>query len=91
MRLNCAMSGAWLVFPALCCPVIRVTSPNAALPTFFGDGHYVLYCDLLADVTHRAGATVWAYCLMPNHVHVIAVPSDEDGLRSTFADAHRRA
>ena len=27
---------------------------------------------------------------MPNHVHVIVVPFDEDGLRRTFADAHRR-
>ena len=27
---------------------------------------------------------------MPNHVHMIVVPSDEDGLRCTFADAHRR-
>jgi putative transposase len=27
---------------------------------------------------------------MPNHVHLIVVPSDEDGLRRTFADAHRR-
>ena len=27
---------------------------------------------------------------MPNHVHVILVPSDEDGLRRTFADLHRR-
>jgi len=27
---------------------------------------------------------------MPNHVHIIIVPSDKDGLRRTFADAHRR-
>jgi putative transposase len=27
---------------------------------------------------------------MPNHVHLVAVPSDKDGLRETFADAHRR-
>lgn len=27
---------------------------------------------------------------MPNHSHTIIVPSDEDGLRKTFADAHRR-
>jgi putative transposase len=27
---------------------------------------------------------------MPNHVHIIVVPSDEDGLRRTFADTHRR-
>ena len=36
------------------------------------------------------GPSVWAYCLMPNHVHVIVVPSDHDGLRATFAYAHRR-
>ncbi len=27
---------------------------------------------------------------MPNHVHIIIVPSDEDGLRRTFANTHRR-
>jgi putative transposase len=26
---------------------------------------------------------------MPNHVHIIAVPSDEDGLRRTFRFVHR--
>jgi putative transposase len=31
-----------------------------------------------------------AYCLMPNHVHFIMVPSQADGLRATFAEAHRR-
>ena len=46
--------------------------------------------------------TVWLYlrftlsyrdaenALMPNHVHLIVRPSDEDGLRATFAEAHRR-
>jgi putative transposase len=27
---------------------------------------------------------------MPNHVHLIVRLSDEDGLRATFAEAHRR-
>ena len=63
---------------------------NRRQQTFFEDGDYELYRDLLADAAERAGAEVWAYCLMPNHVHVIVVPSDEDGLRRTFADAHRR-
>lgn len=27
---------------------------------------------------------------MPNHVHLIVLPGDSDGLRRTFADAHRR-
>lgn len=26
---------------------------------------------------------------MPNHVHIIAVPSDQDGLRRTFRYVHR--
>src|SRR6516162_3137729 len=27
---------------------------------------------------------------MPNHVHLIVTPTDRDGLRATFAEAHRR-
>ncbi len=58
--------------------------------TFFETSDYKLYLDLLARSADRARAEVWAYCLMPNHVHIILVPSDEDGLRRTFADLHRR-
>jgi putative transposase len=63
---------------------------NRRQQTFFEDGDYALYRDLLAEAARRAEAQVWCYCLMPNHVHVIVVPSDEDGLRRTFADVHRR-
>jgi putative transposase len=31
-----------------------------------------------------------AYCLMPDHVHLIVTAADEDGLRATFAEAHCR-
>ena len=58
--------------------------------TFFEDADYALYRDLLAQSAEKAGAEIWCYCLMPNHVHVIVVPSDEDGLRRTFAETHRR-
>jgi len=58
--------------------------------TFFEDGDYRLYLDLLATASAKARAEVWGYCLMPNHVHVILVPSDVDGIRRTFADLHRR-
>ena len=33
---------------------------------------------------------IWAYCLMPNHVHLIAVPRSADGLRRAIGEAHRR-
>jgi len=35
-------------------------------------------------------ATVWPYCLMPNHIHLIAVPQSADGLRRAIGEAHRR-
>ena len=57
--------------------------------TFFEDGDYALYLDLLFDAAARSGVAIWSYCLMPNHVHIVAVPSDEDGLRRTFRHVHR--
>jgi putative transposase len=57
--------------------------------TFFEDGDYALYLDLLAEAAQRANVAIWSYCLMPNHVHIIAVPSDDDGLRRTFRYVHR--
>ena len=57
--------------------------------TFFEDGDFALYLDLLADAAERARVEIWSYCLMPNHVHIIAVPSDADGLWRTFRRAHR--
>jgi putative transposase len=63
---------------------------NGRQQTFFEEGDYALYLDLLADAAERARAEVWSYCLMPNHVHIILVPSDEYGLSGTFGDLHRR-
>jgi putative transposase len=56
---------------------------------FFEEGDYALYLDLLSDAAARSGVAIWAYCLMPNHVHIVAVPQDEDGLRRTFRYVHR--
>ncbi|HEY2482162.1 MAG TPA: transposase, partial [Caulobacteraceae bacterium] len=57
---------------------------------FFGDDDYRLYLRLVSAAAKASGTAVWAYCLMPNHVHFILVPANEDGLRATFAQAHRR-
>ncbi len=51
---------------------------------------YALYLDLLAEAAERARTQVWAYSLMPNHVHLVLVPSDTDGLWRTLGDVHRR-
>ena len=33
---------------------------------------------------------VWAYCLMPNHVHLVLVPETTEGLHRAVGEAHRR-
>ena len=33
---------------------------------------------------------IWAYCLTPNHVSFVMVPSQKDGLRAAIGEAHRR-
>jgi putative transposase len=58
---------------------------NGRARTFFGDTDYALYRDLLAENCRAAEVEVWAWCLMPNHVHLILVPSDPDGLRRALA------
>lgn len=63
---------------------------NRRDPVFFEDGDFRHYIALLSAAAKKARTEVWAYCLMPNHVHLILVPSHEDGLRATLGDAHRR-
>ncbi len=63
---------------------------NRRQQTFFGEDDYRAYKALLAEHCAAAGVAVWAYCLMPNHVHLILVPADEDGLRRALGEAHRR-
>jgi putative transposase len=63
---------------------------NGRQRTFFEEGDYALYLDLLAVAAERARTEVWAYCLMPNHVHIVLTPSDEGGLWRTLGELHRR-
>ena len=63
---------------------------NGRSRTFFGDGDYELYRSLLAENCAAAEVDVGAWVLMPNHVHLILVPPDEDGLRRALAPTQRR-
>jgi putative transposase len=63
---------------------------NRREQTFFCDEDYAAYLALLAEWCPRRGVELWAYCLMPNHVHLIAVPESADGLRRAIGEVHRR-
>ena len=49
---------------------------NGRARTFFSDDDYALYRDMLAASCRAAEVEIWAWCLMPNHTHLILVPSD---------------
>jgi len=63
---------------------------NRRMQTFFSDDDYRAYIDLLAERCEAARMAVWAWCLMPNHVHLVLVPADPDGLRRALGETHRR-
>ncbi len=62
---------------------------NRRQRTFFCEADYRYYIELVAKYARKAKTDIWAYCLMPNHVHLVMVPSTEDGLRATLGEAHR--
>jgi putative transposase len=72
------------------CPHHITQRGNRRQPTFFGDDDYQAYLALMADWLRRGGVQVWAWCLMPNHVHLIAVPETAQGLARAVGEAHRR-
>ena len=60
------------------------------METFFSAADYKEYLQLMARWCDRCNVQVWSYCLMPNHVHLIAVPATEDSLHKAIGEAHRR-
>ena len=63
---------------------------NRRQPTFFCDEDYECYLELMGQSCSAHQVEIWAYCLMPNHVHLIAVPQSAAGLARAIGEAHRR-
>jgi putative transposase len=49
---------------------------------------YARYLEWLTQYTRQCKLEIWAYCLMPNHVHIIGVPGADDALASVFRTVH---
>jgi putative transposase len=59
---------------------------NRSQRTFFTKTDFKAYIALLSKFCRKAETKIWAYCLMPNHVHLVMVPSHENGLRASLGD-----
>ncbi len=63
---------------------------NRRQQTFFSDQDFNTYPALMSEWCLNYKVDIWAYCLMPNHIHLIAVPETKDGLNPAAGKAHRR-
>ena len=63
---------------------------NRRQDLFVEPGDYALYRDLMGERCKANGVACWAYCLMPNHVHLILTPASVEGLSRAVGEAHRR-
>lgn len=45
---------------------------------------YLKYCHWISKYSLLCGLDILAYCLMPNHVHFIAIPRDTESISRTF-------
>lgn len=72
------------------CPHHIIQRGNRKQQVFFYDEDRELYLSLLKHYSKKAGLNIWSYCLMDNHVHIIAAPTEVTSLRKGFAETHRR-
>ena len=63
---------------------------NRRCQVFFRDAHRRAYLTWLREYSDLHAVEVLAYCLMPNHVHLVLVPSTADGLHRVMKPLHMR-
>ena len=52
------------------------------------DGDRVAYLGLLREQCEKNGVRVLGYCLMMNHIHLVATPAREDSLNLAVGRTH---
>lgn len=53
---------------------------NNRADVFFDDEDKAIYLSLLKKYCEKLTVSIWAYCLMSNHLHILAVPTTEGSL-----------
>ena len=53
---------------------------NGRQQIFHKDGDYNAFCDLLLQSRGKNGVKLLAWCLMPNHFHLLVQPAEADQL-----------
>ena len=58
--------------------------------TFFDALDYLTYVELVRKYRDKAGVRILSYCLMPNHIHMVAIPESEKSLARFFGPVHNQ-
>ena len=62
---------------------------NRRQKVFFSEGDYSQYLKLLKGYSHRFNIDILAYCLMPNHIHLIVIPHEDMSMAQAIGETHR--
>jgi len=79
---------ARVVFPNM--PHHIIQRGNRREDVFFSDSDRKQYLEWLKEYCKEQKVEILAYCLMTNHIHLIAVPTTEDGLQKVLKPLHMR-
>jgi putative transposase len=63
---------------------------NNRQDVFFVDEDRQVYVELLKEQAQKYGLEILAYCLMTNHVHLVAIPRAEEALAQAIGRTHFR-
>lgn len=72
------------------CPHHVTQRGNRGEDVFFGEADRLRYLVLLGEYCQKHGLAIQAYCLMSNHVHLVAVPREEASLGAAMKPLHMR-
>jgi putative transposase len=72
------------------CPHHLIQRGNRRQRVFFSDEDRAFYLILLKRQIEKFGIVLWAFCLMENHLHLIAVPRGKDGFARAIGEVHRK-
>jgi putative transposase len=72
------------------CPHHIIQRGNRRLKVFFCDEDKAFYLTLLGRNMAKYGVSLWAFCLMDNHLHLIAVPETTDSFARAIGSTHMK-
>lgn len=79
---------ARLVFPGVALHIVQRGNNRAAC--FHRDGDYLLYLLHLRELARKFDCGVHAFCLMPNHVHLLLTPGSPDACSALMRNLGQR-